>query len=186
MVELQQEEIWKDVKGYKGIYQISNFGRVKSLARFIIVKNHKRFLKEKMIKTNIDIYGYEYFIMNKNCHKKHCKIHRLVAETFLENPFNYTMINHKDENKQNNNVNNLEWCNAKYNLNYGNRSKKYMKPVAMIDLNTNKIIKIFKSLKDVEIELKINHSKVSSVCHNHRKSAGGYKWKFLSEVNNEN
>ena len=130
------------------------------------------------MKNNIDAYGYVYYFLYKNKKAKRFKGHRLVAETFIDNPYNLPMINHKDENKSNNAVSNLEWCSATYNLNYGNRSKKYTKPIRMLNLQ-GVLLKTFESMKDAEKETSINHSKISSVCHGKRKKAGGYIWEFV-------
>ena len=114
MVELQQEEIWKDIKDCKGRYQISNFGNVKSLARF---NNGKfgRLISERILKQNFR-QGYAYVRVFVNGKKTNLVIHRLVAETFIPNPQNLPQVNHIDGNKQNNNVNNLEWCLQRDNL----------------------------------------------------------------------
>lgn len=113
-------EIWKDIKGYEGLYQVSNYGRVKSLNRFRIGRNGKPVkVNERILKPVIN-YGYCYVFIRNYERKlvKNFRVHRLVAQTFLENPNNYPQINHKDGNKQNNNVENLEWCTAKQNTNH--------------------------------------------------------------------
>lgn len=105
------EEIWKDIERYEGLYWISNLGRVKS--------------KRKILKPCINKRtGYIYVCLTKNNKGKVIVIHRLVAKTFLPNPYNLPFINHKDENKQNSRLDNLEWCTAKYNANYGTRNNK--------------------------------------------------------------
>lgn len=103
------KEIWKDVVGYEGIYKISNYGRIK--------KGNKIFKTEKY---------KNYFIvkLTKNGVRKRTGVHRLVAQAFIPNPNNLPEINHKDENPSNNCVDNLEWCDRKYNMNYGNVKKK--------------------------------------------------------------
>jgi hypothetical protein len=114
------KEIWKDIEGYEGYYSISNYGNVKSLERIIKSKNgviRKR--KEMLLKPNIDKDGYYTITLTKNSNPKTFKIHRLVGTAFIDNPNNFPMINHKDENKQNNYFENLEWCDSKYNNNYG-------------------------------------------------------------------
>ena len=104
------KEIWKDKKDYEGHYQVSNFGRVKSI----------KFGKERILKLRTDKKtGYLHVVLCKDGKAKAFTVHRLVAEAFLPNPHNYPCVNHKDENKQNNNVSNLEWCTYKYNSNYG-------------------------------------------------------------------
>ena len=105
-------EEWRDIKGYEGKYQVSNLGRVKSL-------NYNHTKKEKILSDYPNTYGYLYVNLYKNGKGKPFYIHKLVAQAFIDNPNNYREINHKDENKQNNRVENLEWCNRKYNCNYG-------------------------------------------------------------------
>ena len=114
------KEIWKDIPEYEGLYQVSNFSRVKSL-------NYKRSGKEKILKTYKDKYGYLILHLHNNSKGKTHFVHRLVALAFLENPENYPMINHKDESRDNNCVGNLEWCDCKYNLNYGSRNIRLRK-----------------------------------------------------------
>ena len=112
-------EEWRYIKGYEGKYQISNYGRVKSL------KNSKGNYREKIMNPNDDTHGYLKVNLSKNNKKKTYKIHRLVAIHFIDNPNNYECVNHKDENKQNNRVENLEWCTKKYNTNYGTTQKRH-------------------------------------------------------------
>ena len=128
------EEIWKDIKGYEGKYQVSNLGRVKSL-------NYRRTGKEGFIKMYDNKNGYLYVNLNG----KFCRVHRLVADTFIENPNKLTDVNHIDENKYNNCVNNLEWMSHKDNVNYGNCINKRRK--VMTD---KKGIKIYQYTKDCE------------------------------------
>lgn len=126
------EEIWKYIQGYEGLYQISNLGRVKSL-------NYNHTKKEKILQYRINERGYKYISLCVNNIRKSFKIHRLVAEAFIPNPHNYPCINHKDEDKTNNCVDNLEWCTYKYNSNYGTAIKRrvantdYKAIVAKID-----------------------------------------------------
>ena len=119
------EEIWKDIQGYEGLYQISNMGRVKSLERTIIQSNgYERLCKEKIKSITKKENGYLQVELFKNKTRKHFYIHRLVAQAFLNNVNNLSCINHKDENKVNNCVENLEYCSYEYNNNYGNHIKK--------------------------------------------------------------
>lgn len=108
------EEIWKDVVGFEGVYQVSNLGRVRSLGFDI-------WHKGRILKPHLDSRGYYLMVgLNRNKHPHHKNVHRLVAEAFIPNPNNYPCVNHKDECKTNNNVDNLEWCTYEYNMNYNN------------------------------------------------------------------
>ena len=132
-----KKEYWKPVVGYEGHYQVSNFGRVKSI----------KFGKEIILKQHIR-RGYYSVVLSKNGILKRYSVHRLVAEAFIDNTDNLPQVNHKDENKLNNSVDNLEWCDSEYNNNYGTRNKrvsekmtngKLSKPVLQYDLEGNLI-----------------------------------------------
>ena len=114
------EEIWRPIEGYEGLYEVSNLGRVRSLDRF-----YYRLHKGKVLSPTKDRYGYLTVTLNCNGKSKTIKIHRLVAQAFLPNPDNLPQVNHKDEVKSNNCVDNLEWCSAKYNVNFGTRQERY-------------------------------------------------------------
>ena len=114
-----ETEVWRDIKGYEGLYQVSNLGNVKSL-------NYGNRGKEQIMKPTLLSTGYFQAILTKNkIHKKY-SVHRLVADAFLSNPDNLPCINHKDENPSNNVVENLEWCTYSYNVRYGNRAIKFI------------------------------------------------------------
>ena len=120
------QEVWKDIVGYENLYQISNLGNVKSVEKYVnscLKHNTKIKRKEKMLKQ-YNKSGYLQVALSKNGIKMFFLVHRLVAQAFIPNPNNLPQINHKDENKQNNNINNLEWCDRKYNCNYGTRNSK--------------------------------------------------------------
>lgn len=119
-------EIWKDIAGYEGLYQVSNLGSVKSIDRKVFGKEHLfvQFKKGKIKKAHLSGKGYLKVVLYKENKPKRCYVHRLVAETFLNNPNNLPQVNHKDENKLNNNVSNLEWCTNKYNCNYGTKNER--------------------------------------------------------------
>lgn len=130
-------EIWKDILGYEGLYQVSNLGRVKSL-------NYHKTRKEHILKPT-NCHGYLRVNLSKNKNRKSYLVHRLVGEAFISNFDNLPEINHKDENKHNNCVENLEWCDRQYNNTYGtmlqkNRDSHNPKPVKCLDLETNKIL----------------------------------------------
>lgn len=118
-------EIWKSIDGYNGLYEVSNFGNVKRVSHKTKLKNGAiRTFDEKLKKQGTDKDGYKTVMLYIGRNKKLFKVHRLVALAFIDNPNNLPMINHKDENKANNNINNLEWCDVLYNNNYGTRNKR--------------------------------------------------------------
>lgn len=183
------KEIWKDIKGYEGLYQISNYGRVKSMKRY--VQGYRKDLRNEMILKAENHNGYKKIILTKDRYRKKFFVHRLVAMAFIPNPNNYPIINHKDENRSNNCVENLEWCTHEYNLNYGNRNKKlselmpkvlHSKAVLQIDKNTGQIINEFSSCREAARQIgKRNAS--SSICDcclqkKYRNSAYGYIWRY--------
>ena len=118
------KEIWKEIDGFSN-YMISNFGRVKSLGRWVKYYKGKRWLKEKIRKSSLNKRNnYLYVVLFKEGKPKGYSIHRLVAEAFIPNPDNLPQVNHKDEDKTNNCVLNLEWCDEKYNVNWGTSIKR--------------------------------------------------------------
>lgn len=136
-------EKWKDIDGYEGLYQVSNMGHVKSLYRKVIRGGVSMTVHEKMLKQMYGGNGYYYVDLHINGKRHYCRVHRLVAKAFLDNPSGYKEINHKDENKANNNVTNLEWCDRKYNCNYSLQPHKRVlcstrrKAVQMLDEKGN-------------------------------------------------
>jgi hypothetical protein len=178
------KEMWKPIKGYDGIYEISNLGRIKSLSRQVGGKGGcKYILKERYLKLEETKTGYIKVILSRNWKYKTVLVHRLVAEAFIPNPHNLPCINHKDERKNNNNVDNLEWCTRKYNSNYGTaiqkRVLKQRKKVNLFDLN-GKLIKSFSSISEAARETGSFQGNVSGCCHNRRghKTSKGYIFKF--------
>ena len=179
------EEVWKDIKGYEGLYKVSNFGRVKSLCRKSICGSHYITIKEKILKpskTGSD-RKYLHIILAKDGINISKFIHRLVAEAFIPNPNNLPQINHKDEDPSNNCVYNLEWCDAKYNCNYGshnykNKLSQHNREILCVELN-----KVFYSSRDAEKELNINRSSIISCCKKKYgcKTSGGFHWEFYNK-----
>lgn len=170
-------EIWKNIKGYEGLYQISNLGKIKSLKR-IDTNNH--FVKEKIIKTFKSNNGYEIVSLSKKSKNKTFLVHRLVAIAFLNN-FNKNLeVNHIDGNKFNNNVLNLECVTHSknilhnyYNLKIGKKTKK----VIQYDKN-NKFIQEYISLGTAAKTNNICCADITKCCKGKRKTAGGYVWKY--------
>ena len=177
------EEIWKDVKGYEGRYQVSNFGNVRSLNHFVKNGHGRRIVYGRILKPYKSSHGYLSVYLGKNM--RHCSVHRLVAMAFIPNPNNLPEVNHKDENKANNVYTNLEWCNHSYNALYGTcqeRLRTYKNvPVYMIDKKTNNILKRFNSMKIAMEMTGVNKATISMVCRGICKTGGGYIWKYAEK-----
>lgn len=160
------KEIWKDIKGYEGLYQVSNMGEVRRVGR-----------NKPLYKSLRNYYGVK---LSKNNIKKYFNIHKLVAETFIPNLSNKEQVNHIDGNKLNNNVENLEWVTPSENTKhaYINRLSKPTKisPVLQYDLQGN-FIREYSSIKEARENVP-NTAQISGVCCGHRKTAGGYIWKY--------
>ena len=180
-------EIWKDIEGYEGLYQVSNRGRVKSLSRK--VTNAMFSINEHFVKLVDNGHGYKSVSLWKDNKGKHFYVHRLVALAFVPNSNGYKYINHKDEDKSNNDVSNLEWCTAKYNCNYGNHTKKLKKsyilngnnrPIDVYDMN-GVFLKTFDCSNDVCRDLNIERRSLYSVCQGVVKSSKGYRFSFHGE-----
>lgn len=146
-------------------------------------------IKTKKYPNGKRTYGYPngdgyWFVCHDN---KKFRIHRLVAETYIDNPNNLPIVNHKDEDTSNNNVNNLEWCTHSYNINYGTAQQRrkeklcgrpvYIKPINQLDLSGN-VIATFKSISDAGRKLNLNKENISMCLNGKRKTHGGYKWQY--------
>lgn len=189
-------ERWKDIIGYEGLYQVSTYSRVKSL-------NCKHQQIEKILLQKISKQGYYIITLSKNNNLKYYRVNRLVAETFIPDKSNFKSmpdenrdeidldkleINHKDENKLNNRVDNLEWCTHKYNCNYGTRVER-IKNKQEIKINQYSLdgtyLRTWNSLSKIKVILNYNIGHISDVCNNKRRSAHGYLWKKYDEnINN--
>lgn len=185
-------ENWKDVKGYEGLYQVSDCGNVKSLARDVYCQNgtFHHHMEEKILVQNLDGYGYPRVGLCKNGKSKTMKVHRLVAEAFIPNPENKPQVNHIDEVKTNNVVDNLEWCTSVYNANYGTRIQRSVqnhrsyklgnhpnaKPVFCEELN-----KKFDCITSAGKELGVNINCIVRVCKGKLKTTGGFHWRYADE-----
>ena len=174
-------EIWRDIVGYEGLYQVSNLGNVKSL-------NYNKTGKERNLKPGTDGSGYRFVNLCKNGKIRLFKIHRLVAQAFLENPDHKSDVNHKDENKTNNCVDNLEWMTSKENANFGTRNERLAKSLinhpekakSVIQYSLyGKFIKEWPSMHQIERELGFSPGNISECCNKKRKTSYGYIWKFV-------
>lgn len=163
------KEIWRDIEGYEGLYQVSSFGRVKSFYTNRILKGYQiasGYLGLRLYKNNIGS-------MNT--------IHRIVAEAFIPNPENKPQVNHIDEDKTNNRVDNLEWVTAKENINHGTRTGRVAKKQRIQIIATN--IKTgesqeFNSGKECAVQLGVNSTGINHALKGRRKQAGGYTFKY--------
>lgn len=170
----------KDIKGYEHLYAITSCGKVWSYRL-------KRFLKQSLVGP--------YLVVNlrdNNGNRKQFKVHRLVAQTYIPNPNNLPLVNHKNEIKTNNYINNLEWCNEKYNSNYGTRNeknsvsnrgnKKQSMSVKCIETGI-----IYASMREAERNTGISNASISACCLGKRETAGGYHWEKVdvNQVNNK-
>ena len=158
-----------DIENYEGLYAVTSCGKVWS------------YRNKKFLKPATDKDGYQIVCLCKNSQKKMCRIHRLVAEAYLPNPDNLPQVNHKDENKTNNCLQNLEWCDAKYNHNYGTGNNRgaisRKKPILQYDLNGN-FIREWPSATDVGKEVQAN---IVNCLKGKVKTAYGYTWKYKNE-----
>lgn len=189
------KEIWKDVKEYEGLYQISNLGNVKSLDRYIINKNRdKQYFPGKYLSQGIGD-NYLKVTLSKNNKQRTFRIHILVARAFIPNPENKPEVNHIDGNKKNNKVNNLEWNTRSENELHAyknglakpsNKQKQavakyakenYSKKVVQYSLN-GEFIKEWNSMHDVWRELGIRPSYICRCCKGLRNQTYGYIWKY--------
>jgi hypothetical protein len=178
-------EIWKEIKEYEGMYEISNLGRVKSLSRVIYNRWGTTISREKILIPSIDNNGYAHTSLTKNKKKKTFPIHRLVAINFISNPHNLPEVNHKKEfEKSNNCIENLEWCTHEYNTNYGTRNERHhtslRKPIYQLDKNNN-LIKRWDYIKQVTQELKFDSSSITKCCKGKSKTYKGFKWSYVDE-----
>lgn len=176
-------EIWRDIKDYEGLYQVSNFGRVRSLGN----GNSNR-SKVKILKPG-NTRGYLRVCLCKDGKEKNFLVHRLVAEAFIPNPLNLPQVNHKSEDKKDSRVENLEWCDHKYNMNYGTRNKsiskkntngKLSKPVLQYSQDGTLICE-WVSASEIERQLGYIRGGISNCCRGETTQAYGYLWKYKGE-----
>lgn len=178
-------EIWKDIPGFEGFYQASTAGRIRSVDRSVTdAKGVVRFYRGRMMTLCDAGSGYLNVSLSKQGKLYTPRVNRVIAQTFLENPCNYDQVNHKDENKRNNCVANLEWCTAKYNTNYGTgilrRAQAISRPVLQFDPQGN-FIKRWESITQAERELGIDNSHITRCCKKRLKTTGGFAWRYAEE-----
>ena len=180
-----KDEIWRDIKGYEGLYQVSNMGRVKSLARVIMRKNGKKYsIKERILKPQRELGYLRVNLYDSSGKMKRLRVHRLVCEAFHENPENKPCVNHIDENKANNVASNLEWCTVAENNNHGTHNarvaKIQSKPVGQYTRD-GKLVKIWQSATEVQRQLGFTKQNISQAARGKQKTTYGYVWKYIEE-----
>lgn len=184
----ENKEVWKPIPGYEGLYEVSNKGRVKSIKKVIVDSiGRKRTIHERIRKATQTNKGYlRVMLCDSKGNNKLLRVHRLVAEAFIPNPENKPQVNHKDEDKTNNHVENLEWMTAKENLNFGTRNarsaKSRSKPVAQYTKD-GKLVKIWQSTREAGRELNISNGNISSVARGMHKTCCGFVWKYVENDN---
>ncbi len=184
-------EVWKDVKGYEGLYQVSSEGRIKSLSRIVVNKRVTRKSKEKILKPGLGKAGYFIIILSKDLISKTLSVHRLEAITFISNPDNLPEVNHKDGNKQNNDLLNLEWSSKSNNQKHAvamglsiiakgadcyNAKAVIMKTVNGIELNK------FDCIINASKATGINRHSIQKNLSGRNKTAYGYIFEYTKVV----
>ena len=168
-----EKEVWKPIAGYGGKYEVSNLGNVRSFSR-------KGYTGGKPLKLRVGKAGYAMVALSNGRERRVQLVHRLVAFAFVENPNNYPQVNHRDENRQNNRADNLEWCTAVYNLAYNDghmrRGRTRSKPCVAVYRNGE--VKRFVSTCQAERETGVYHGHIAQVCNGKGKTAGGAQWKW--------
>ena len=191
-----ENEIWKDVKGYEGYYQVSNMGRVKSMRVLKTPKNGKICRKNVFLSTKAS-HDKQYITVAlcRDGEKKPIQVHRLVAEAFVPNPNSLPFVNHKDENPSNNCADNLEWCTHEYNLQYSmernkpyktkrERPKNELLPLCAYTLSgefVGRFDSVWDAIEKLGIESKTPRcvrSNIRMCCKGKAKSAFGYTWRY--------
>ena len=176
-------ETWKGVKGYEGLYEVSNLGRVRSLGRTCNSKNSStQFKKARILIQEVTIFGYcRVRLYDAEGKSKHFAVHRLVMNAFVGS--SELQINHINEIKTDNRVENLEYCTQAYNCNYGSRNKKISERTKgkngkrVVQFNKDgSIINTFDSRNAASIATGVDETDIGACCNGKRKSAGGYLW----------
>lgn len=178
-------EEWRQVKGFEGRYEVSDLGRVRSLKRGtksgFIVRD-----EPLVMNPNTSSKGYKWVYLYKSDVKYFCAVHRLVAEAFVPNPKGYDEVNHKDEDKSNNRVENLEWCTREYNMNYGTCVERFtMNNPNRRDIEQYTVDGVlvgrYASSMDAHRQTGIDNSAITKCCLGRKyfKTAGGYVWRYV-------
>jgi hypothetical protein len=192
------QEIWKDIAGYEGLYQVSNLGNVRNV-------NWRGSGVARSLRPKLTRDGYRVVRLCMSGKRKECFVHRLVAGAFLPNPGDLPIVNHKDENRENNAASNLEWCDHSYNMRYSmnlhperqelqkrvrdktfddcdTRKGPYKRktPVIQRSIETGEIVAVWSSLYEAAIKNKWHGSLIKRCCEGEHKTAYGYIWRYAS------
>jgi hypothetical protein len=169
-------EAWMPVTGFESLYEVSDSGRVRSLQR--------KTTSGRILKPTADKDGYLKVSLSKNNRKETKFVHRLVAAAFVDNPSGLTIVNHKDENKQNNRADNLEYCTIQYNSTYNDvhrrRGAAQRKAIIQYD-NEGRIVAIWTGRVEIEQRLGVRGGNITSACRGKRKTAYGFRWRYADE-----
>ena len=176
-------EVWRDIEGYEGLYQVSNQGRVKSLERKVSHwRGGERIQKERILKPITDHYGYQVVNLYAGGKPKMHKVHRLVCQSFHDNPDNKSQVNHLNENKTDNRACNLEWSTAKENNTHGTRTersaKALSKPICQYTLDGD-LVKVWQSTNEVERQTGFRRGNISQAANGKYKNSHGFIWKYV-------
>lgn len=187
---------WRDIKGFEGIYQVSDSGDVRSVDRVILSSNGRRLrYKGRTMAQSRCRKGYLQVQLNSHGKFYSRRVHRLVAEAFIPNPDMLPQVNHKNENKEDNRADNLEWCDNLYNCRYGTKSQRQAEKMkgkimpfrgvpredrwrSVTSINEKGVHKTYRSLDIASRETGAKKSNIVKVCRGIRKHAGGLKWRY--------
>ena len=175
-------EVWRPVRDFEGLYEVSNLARVRSVSRWVQAGTTKRLAKSTILKSRPLPSGYLTVTLKDKGRTATVTIHRLVAEAFVPNPNNLQDVNHKDECKTNNLPENLEWCDRKYNINYGSgkyrKTANYRKQIEQLTLDGQHVA-YFESARYAARVTDYKQSRLWEALSGKRQTAYGYRWRYI-------